>query len=67
MGQAAIHQSYAHVNELCYQAVRRAILPSIPVARDDCGRFVSRREITTSRLRASIRPHHVNEQVGEGT
>lgn len=44
--------SSAHISELAYQAVRRAILPQLPRPRDTNGRFISRRELTTKRLKA---------------
>ena len=42
--------SSAHISELAYQAVRRAILPQLPRPRDTNGRFISRRELTTKRM-----------------
>ena len=47
--------SYAHINELCYHAVRRAILPTYPRPRDKDGRFVSRVETKAAQLRAELR------------
>ena len=46
--------SYAHINELAYQAVRRAILPHYPKPRDMDGRFTSVRDMTTERLRSEL-------------
>ena len=46
--------SYAHINELGYQAVRRAILPLYPQPRDMDGRFTSVRDMTTERLRSEL-------------
>ena len=39
--------SEAHIAELAYQAVRRAILPHYPRPRDMDGRFTSVRDMTT--------------------
>ena len=46
--------SYAHVNERCYQAVRRAICPTYTRPRDGAGRFLSRVETKAAELRSEL-------------
>lgn len=47
--------AFAHVNELGYQAVRRALFPAgLPMHRDTEGRFTSRCAVTAERLRGEL-------------
>ena len=46
--------SYAHLNELAYQAVRRAILPGYPRPRSTDGRFLSRIETKAAEIRSEL-------------
>lgn len=46
--------SYAHISELAYQAVRRAILPEYPRPRDKDGRYVSRVDAKAAQLRGEL-------------
>jgi hypothetical protein len=53
MGHSTALHSHAHVFEVCYRAISRAILPIAPRLRDkNTGRFVSRIKSTTERLRS---------------
>lgn len=51
------HHSYAHVNELAYQAIRRALFPTSRTReiRRDAGSFRRARKAVEDALRASVR------------
>jgi hypothetical protein len=46
--------SPAHVEEVCWQAVRRALGITMPVSRDTSGRYVSRKETKSRELREEM-------------
>jgi hypothetical protein len=55
--------SYAHVNERCYQAIRRALFPvGRREVRKDAKRFKSALKDTTKRLRRELKPTETPEQ-----
>lgn len=56
---------YAHVSELCYHAVRRAILPTYPRPRDKDGRFISRVETKAAQLRAELSHTSLAQAISE--
>ena len=46
--------SYAHVNELAYQAIRKALDLREPIRRDALGRYVSRKETKSAQIREEL-------------
>lgn len=54
-GRQSATRSYAHLNELCYRAVARALgVRPKPLTRDELGRYISRKETKSKEIRAEL-------------